>query len=523
MSSLKKSLPAILYTAILVSVLTIFTAYASFKADMEMLAMNMAESLKLTRQISVRFTTVSEDKAYMLSLLPIYKALQKQLKPYVKDIRMNTFRGEEQTTIRSMILSGSAEYAPIGIYEQQVDSLILFGTYYLLEGNLKQVNFALTVINNRSENLFQSNEYAISKTDCPPAIIREVFVKIRDKHAFGRIAYKGKLIIELNNLFNSANNNLLAYPAEYRFEKRHPYAIQWQVDMLKEILSLKYGIFFNSDSKNSIIVEPTGMLVFIRNGKERQIDRVIDGEPLLPVQFLEEFDSLHYIYSSMHTSAPYITMEAKPYVTAGEKTIRDRIYETFHTYYPQLFTSFNYDLLNKIYIDKGHPSILVGTKLVSDPRTGKEIINYSWHSKQSWLAGLKKARAERNRTFDVDTYVMGIFNDNLDPYRYWAIIAQKWKTKDLYGNVVYNDDGFLIVNFDFDANLQLKGFAIHYRLWFYNYQYDNCELGITRYEKLIKDLNRHFVNGLHGIDSTLKQAMRDFLIEKIRSISMNIK
>ncbi len=503
--------------------ITAVSISGSFKSDMDLLAMNMAKSLKFTPQKVVCITVIPDDKSYMLPMMPVYKELQKHLESFAKEVRFNSFRGRESTIIKEMVLSGSLEYKPFGFHEKSVDSLILYGTCYLVEDNPEQINFDITVIDIRANRLFQSSEITLNKVDCPKTIARGIFNTFRDKQVFQEIAFKGKIIAELDKLFNCANNNLLAYPAKYRFEKKNPYAIQWQVDMLKETLSLKYGITFNNECDNTIIVQPTGVVVFARNNIERQIDRVIDGEPLLPVQFLEEYDSLYYLYSAMNTPVQKAVFETKPWETSGEKSIRDQIYKIFNTYYPKLFSTFNYSLLNDIYVDTKHPSILVGTKLVSDPGSGRELINYSWHSKQGWLAGLRKAHQERNRSFDVDTYVMGIFNDNLDPHRYWAIVAQKWQTKDMYGNCVYSDDGFLIVNFDFDADRQLKEFAIYYRLWFYNYQYDNIETGVTRYDKLQYDINSHFVNGLNGIDSTLKEGMRDFLIRKIRVISSHIK
>lgn len=492
---------------------------ASFNSDMELIAMNMAKALRLSPQKSINITTIPEDKSYMLSIIPIFKAIKKHLAAYVNEVRLHSFRGEENAIIRSMILSGSSEYAPLMVDECRVDSLILTGSYYLINGPLDKVNFVVNVINLQSENLFQSNEYTISKADCPPAIKREVFGKLHNREAFAEIEYRGRVIKKLDNLFNSTNNNLLAYPAEYHFEKRHTYAIQWQVDILKEVLSLKYAISFNRSGKNSIILEPTGALVFIREGNERQVDNAVDGEPLLPAEFLEEFDSLYYLHSSPNTGVSQTRVEKKQYTTEREKTIRNRIYETFNTYYPKLFTPLNYEMLDKIFVEKSHPSILVGTKLSSNPRVGREVVKYKWHSKKSWLAGLLKAHLQRNRSFEVNTEVMGVFSDNLDPHRYWAIILQKWMTKDRYGKVVYQDDGFLIVNFDFKADMTLKDFKVHYRLWFYNYQYDDIELGIARYEKLIYDINQHFVSGLGGIDTELKNAMRDFIIDKIRSVN----
>ena len=510
----------ILCVAILVMALSIS---ASFTSDMEMLAMNMAKSLGLTPHQSISMTVLPEDKAYMLPLSPVYNELKKYLQAYTHTITFNTFRGRDNAVIREMVLSGSYEYKPFGFHEKSVDSLILYGTCFLDDADKDRMCLTLTVIDIRANRLFQSNEVVLNKHECPASIARGLFAAIADKQVFRETVFKGRIITELDRLFNSAHNNLLAYPAQYRFEKKHPYALQWQVDLLKETLSLKYGITLNKESVNTIRIEPTGAVVFTRENNERGLDRIIDGEPLLPVQFLEEYDSLYYLYSTMNQPVSHAAFEAKPWKTGGEKSVHDQIYTVFHSYYPQLFTTGNFPALDRIFVDKGHPSILVGSKLVSDPATGKEVVAYSWHSKQSWLAALKRAHQERNRTFNVDTYVLGIFSDNLDPNRYWAIVVQKWRTKDLYGNCVYADDGFLIVNFDFDTHHKLKEFAIHYRLWFYNYQYHDREAGISRYDKLVYDLDRYFVNGLGGIDSTLKKGMRDFLIRKIRTISSQIK
>ncbi len=512
-------LKVLILRVIIITLLAALPLFATFESDMETLAMNMAKTLKLSPQTSISMTTIPEDKSYMLSMVPVFNAIKKHLTPYVNEVRLHSFRGEENAILRSMILSGSSEYAPINIRERRADSLVLTGSYYLIDGSFDKVNFIITVINLQSQTLFQSLEYTVSKTDCPPAIKREIFSNLHNKEAFAEIEYRGRVIKKLDNIFNSANNNLLAYPAEYRFDKRHPYAIQWQVDILKEIMSLKYAISFNRTCKNSIILEPAGALIFIRDGNERQVDNVVEGEPLLPAEFLEEFDSLYYLHSSPHTGASQTRLEKKCYATVREKTIRDRIHETFNTYYPGLFSPFNYDMLDKIFVEKAHPSILVGTKLSSDPRTGRETVTYRWHSKKSWLIGLLKAHLQRERTFDIDTRVMGVFNDNLDPHRYWAVILQKWNTMDRHGKVVYEDDGFLIVNFDFRADLSLKDFKVHYRLWFYNYQYDDIELGIARHEKLVYDINKHFVNGMGGIDTELKNAMRDFIIDRIRMVN----
>jgi hypothetical protein len=116
----------------------------------------------------------------------------------------------------------------------------------------------------------------------------------------------------------------------------------------------------------------------------------------------------------------------------------------------------------------------------------------------------------------VHTAPIGIFADNLDPHRFWAVVLQRWQTLDRFGMAVYEDQGFLLVNFDFDDNAAVREFRIHCRLWFYDYRYDDAETGVRRHEKLANDINRYFVQGVDGIDDALKGAMRDLLIATVK-------
>lgn len=219
----------------------------------------------------------------------------------------------------------------------------------------------------------------------------------------------------------------------------------------------------------------------------------------------------------MENSGKTKKMEEKKFSTSNEVKIRDKIFETFNIYYPAIFNPFDYEKLNTIFFDKKEPSILVGIVNSSDPTTGKEIVTYRWQTKQAWLDHLKKLVEVDHRTFEIKTSVMKVFNDDLDANRYWAIVRQNWKTKDSFGKTIYQDDGFLFVNFDFTADKVLKDFKIYYRLWFFEYQYDDLELGIKRYEKLEKDITDHFKNGIKsGLSDNLKNAMCSYLIGQIR-------
>jgi hypothetical protein len=254
------------------------------------------------------------------------------------------------------------------------------------------------------------------------------------------------------------------------------------------------------------------------DGKRYSRAKLVNQEPLLPDSFPEENDSYHIVPTSMpSTKEPGI--ESRKYMTHDEKAVRDIIYATIDKYYPALFNPFNYQKLDELYVDQGCPSILVGTKVLDDPAKGREEIRYTWQNKKDWLNSLKKAVEERQRRFNVKTSVMGVFNDNLDQNRYWVIVKQNWQSKDQAGHVVYKDDSFFPVSFDFDADNKLKDFKIYYRLWFYDYKYDDLELGIKRHEKLARDIKQYFMDdkGISGIENSLKKAMTDFMISKIKT------
>ena len=503
----------ILIKALFLLCVNALVLFATFDEDIANIAEEIAENLKLSTDKPLFVTTLSEDKQYMLPLEPVFNKLKTSLKPYVSDIRFKNPQGSEVATLAGIIRGGTS----LGMEEMTVDSLILTGSYFLMDQSLDRVNCVLNIQDIRAVKLYQSEEFTIHANDCPPAIQRAIFNKLLNKESYGEIEYKGYVIDKLERLFNSGDNDLLLPPAVYSFVNRHPYAIQYQVNALKEILTLKYGVSFSQDSNNKIVIPADGSLIFIRDGKERPLQKIIDGEPLYSNDFSSQCSSYFYMSSSMENSGKTKKMEEKKFSTSNEVKIRDKIFETFNYYYPALFNPFDYEKLNTIFFDKKEPSILVGIVNSSDPTTGKEIVTYRWQTKQAWLDHLKKLVEVDHRTFEIKTSVMKVFNDDLDANRYWAIVRQNWKTKDSFGKTIYQDDGFLFVNFDFTADKVLKDFKIYYRLWFFEYQYDDLELGIKRYEKLEKDITDHFKNGIKsGLSDNLKNAMCSYLIGQIR-------
>jgi len=216
-------------------------------------------------------------------------------------------------------------------------------------------------------------------------------------------------------------------------------------------------------------------------------------------------------YSKPCTTYKYLVssnnkhFETREFRTPDELKVHDIIFETFNNYYPGLFDSLDYENLNKIFV--GSSSVLIGNIKSSDPITGREFVEYSWITKQKWLDHLKQLHDSFNRSFEVRTGVMMVFNDDLDFNRYWAIVRQNWKTKDSFGKTVCQDNGFLLAAFDFTSERVLKDFKIGFQFGFYEYQYDDIELGIKRYQKIENDITTHFKNEIKSLSGSLKNAM----------------
>ena len=490
--------------------------FASFSSDLDTLAKKMAVELKLSPQRSVSITTFNIDRNYLLSLDPVFDKLKEKLAPYVKKVVFNPFADEG--LIDDIIVAG--DHGTIPMSERKVDSLLLTGYYRIYKSDSSKINFKIKISDIQGQVLFKSEEYTILMADCPSEIKIDIFDKLTSSETFRELQYRGRLITELNDLFATQNNNLQAYPREYRFEKKNPYALQWQVETLRDILSRKYNITMSNSSANTITIEQSESVVFSRDGKEYSRAHLVKGDAPWPEEFPSAKDT--YIIPVSNPTSNDITFENSTFTTLPQKTRRDAIFEIFDTYYPALFNNFNYQRLDEIFFSEyGDSTILVGTVVVDDARTGREQIRYGWKTKTDWLNSLKKAVEEQNRRFCVKTSIMQLFKDKSNPDRFWAIVKQKWQTKDMDGNVVYQDNGFLLVNFDFKADNTLKDFKIYYRLWFYDYKYDDLELGIKRYEKLSDDIKTAFFgkNAVGEIDSSLKRRMMDYLITTVKTFN----
>lgn len=370
------------FMAIIISTVTI---HASFEQEISKIAKEISEELKLSPDRPLYITCVPDNDSYMLPMGPVYNELKKKLRPHVSEIRFRSPMGNEMITLINIIRGGT----PLALEDIPIDSLILTGGYFLMNKDLDRVNCVLKIQDIYTTNIYQSSEFTIFANDCPPELNRKLFNTLVNKEAYGEIEYKRCLIEKLEILFNTTDNDLLIPPACYVFVNKNNYAIPYQLNAFKEILNLKYGISYFPESKDSIIVKADGTVSFIKNGKERQLQKVIDGEPLYP-NFPSRCDSYEYSDTTSKGNGSVKKMETRKISTEAEFKVRDKIFEMFTCYYPKLFNPFNYEKLDKIFADRNEPSILTGIVIPPDPSTGKEIVIYRWVTKDEWLGDLKK-------------------------------------------------------------------------------------------------------------------------------------
>ena len=502
------------FRVVLLVFLITLPTFASFSSDFDTLARQIAQEMKLSPEKALNITTINIDKNYMLDLSGVFKKLKEKLAPYAKDVKFTPVGGEESDIVRVIVMS--SEYAPIPLEERKADSLLMTGYYRISEKDSTLAYFHIKIVDWNSRPVFESDPIIINAGDCPPAVKFEVFDILSNPLKRGEIEYRGRIIKDFDNLFYHTPNSLLASPAQYLFKKQHPYAFGWQIEQIKDILLRRYGITLCENCPSSIAVVQSGSVIFSRDGKKYSRAGLVDGQSLLPDSFPEEKNIYHYINNSVSAADTEVKIESRTCRTEKEMSAREKIYRIFNEEYSKLFDPFNYEKLNQIFLDKNHPNILVGSVLKEDPATGTEIVRYNWMTKKNWLDNLKIKAESGQQRFKVSTAVMGLFNDNLDNNRYWAIVKQKWQNVDLLGHTTYTDIGFLFVNFDFTDQMELKEFKIHYRLWFNDYKYDDVERNVKRYQKLETDIRANFEIGMSGMDSTLKKGIREFLIQKVK-------
>lgn len=460
---------------------------------------DLFEQLHLDNHSTLNITVLEDDKNYLLPLTPIYEEIKKGLSTKVKEVHFHSVQGKAMAPIYELLTMTNGN-ANIPVPDITVDSLIFSGTYDILSTDSVYCKLEILDINGTEKF---SETFIVKKGDSPQMDM-EFFHQLEDPEMYENISYRKRVIKAVDELYYNSQFSFFSLPAIYRFEKINPYANDKQVETVRWILGRKYGITIDNSSQNTISVINGGSLVFVKNGKEFTIPHIVDGESMFPDIMNESLDSYEYEVNGNYYS--------KSIETPIEKNIRNQIITTFEDIYPTYFAPFNRQKLEQIYSPSGK-TILWGAVEASDPRTGVEKVRYVWLTRDQWIAALEN-KTNQGRRFDVTTKVLKIYQSSVSNTRYWAIIRQDWQTFNRSNRLVYHDDGFLIVNFDFDPTSgNLQNFEIGYRIWINDYKYDQISPRLTRVEKLSYDLQRYFIDEVHGIDTHLKYEIVDYIID----------
>lgn len=507
---------------LLLLITILFTVHAGFQDDMANIAQNMANTslpgLTSTSLSSLNkpltITTIEFDDNYDISMKPIWDALMPKLNAYAKKVNFAPHHGAVSSIARSM--QSSAKESAI------MDSLALGGHWIIEPDDPQTVYFQISLYNKKGNILFTSQEYAISKSNAPAALKRDLFKKIGNEDYLEEIIYKGDLIEKLDNLFNtSSSHSFLTSPATFSFVNNSTYGLEWQTEIIKGVLSRRYGIKY-ANVKDRILIQANNTFKITRLGKSMTIPNICDGTPLFPMPE----DSIK--------DTAYITMDNKytPIEIPQEgfmRKVNSRIETLFNEEFPCYFEPFNMANLKKLFTLSGEKTILVGSidKKQSNPVTGKEVVRYSWRTASDWLNGLQAIATQKKYRFKLKTKLMSIIQDNSDPYRYWAVVRQEWRTESRGGKLQYEDNGFLVVNLNFNEDASLKNFKIEYRLWFYEYEYDHRQDGVvitSRGQKLANDLDREFRKGFKGgINKEVQEKISTYIVDQMDVVRGSIR
>lgn len=489
---------------------------ADTHSDIELFSQKIISSLELTPQSKISVSLLEKDRNYMLDLAPIYELIRAELvkKLSGSQVLFTSIEGRSSSVVYDLLTRQPVDG---GVRLKELDTLFLSGDYTIDSDSLIYCTIQLSTSLART---LCSSTFEIQKKDALPSFKAKLFRYVSDKKLKEQTLYRGRVIEAVNAMVNASEGNLFYYPAAFRFVKENPYANVKQLDLLKEVLSYRYGVLFRSDASAKITVSYDGVVLIERDGNSVTLADLVDGEALLPDNF--DRDMSKVLVPVRDYKKEEVHYEDRPF-RKGESFVPQKIKEIFEVDFPSLFSPLRADSLRSLFYNREN-SILVGTLQKSDRATGRETVSYRWSSSEEWITRLEQLQ-KRGRRFHVSTKVMKVLQDELSATRYWAIIKQDWETY-YQGSPVYSDMGFLLVNFDFDmSNHKLKEFKISYRLWFYDYRYKELETGLGRVDKLRYDLEQYFVDphkGVSGIPINLKEELVSYIVKKADEVDKRI-
>lgn len=458
-------------------------------------------------------------ESHILTLQPIFDSLKKIIKRKSADFKFHNIGSIYYPYINAMIITESSNILSssrvkkfTGIKSSNI--YFISGAFSIIDSlSNNKINFKIKLSTIRGEKLFESISYVINpvSNDLKCKLMQEKSLTevIKSAHNYIRIS------LELSKFFKKHGSAILQYPAKYSFTYDH-YADGIDVENVKTLLKMNYGIQLISNSQNKITIEHDGKISFenFENGKKiiHQTGNIVHtydvdwGDDNIQ----GDDSSVYYTENDSVFSRAFIQ---------SDSVIYKEIKNFMENNYPGLFNPFQYDILNALFYKTDYRSILVGKVIDRE----KEIVQYKWRKKENWLKDLNRLYENEGRRYFLNTRVLRMYEDPDFEGRYWAIVYQDWQTA-IVGRLKpgYQDDGFLIMYFDFNLDNELT-VNIYLRLWFNNYKKTTQDGLLTPILKLRRDINKYFINQkMKGINNTIKKNMAEAII-KCKRQSMNNK
>ncbi|MFC1585684.1 hypothetical protein ACFL5V_09075 [Fibrobacterota bacterium] len=525
--------------------------------ELEGLTSSLIASLSVPKDKPFSLSTRSEDDRYLIKLDEFWGLLTECVRErHNRQFKINIVDGAlGQMAMNFYLEADRAGHEDLELGLSKLDSLII-GAELTLKRRPFSLHLKLRVTDLGARNIFTSKYFEVSKVKGHPGIDLEIFDNLSHARDIDRAIYNHRVIEEVNTNLFKANPVYASSKNNFSFKRDWPYGNPDQVTAIKNILRRVFGFTFSQAAADVIKLTGDGALVFVKAGQETVIPDLVDVMDMVDEELEWDTDAFMAetvpavesggkvtrpaVYEKITFEKPKADVKnipvKEPRMTVGEK-IEYTIEKTFAGAYGRDGAKPDFKYLKKVFRGK-KKNIMKGNVKV-DPILGREVVRYYWDTPQSYLSSLKSMVEKSDYRFDVDMEVMKLYQDHKIPSRYWAVVYQNWDTRNYKGNVVYRDDGFLFINFDFDDSGQLSDFQIFYRLWFYNYKYDKPEIGYKRWQLIEDDIKgafslledskivfgrkegKKFINddsqrGLSGIDKGLADRMRKDLVNAIR-------
>ncbi len=413
--------------------------------------------------------TITDDGRYGLDLTPLFEALEHAVQHRAEDIVFSTIHR---------------------------NSLLLTGEYYF-DPVLRTLEITLFLFNG-DDLLFESRKIDI--TECIPEAIPNYKTLFDNGFREEQLCIKGVISDRINRVIrNGTLPDILLTTRSFKVvSKSGGPQLHWDERVLVQLLENQFGIMISPNVSGEITFRNDGSVLFTLGSKQQLLTDILPSVVRHPEAVRDGYltaieNNDHYIYERVDSELPV------------EEEILSTIQLFFNEQYPSYFSHFSPADLRALFPKQNENSILTGTVL-SDTE-----VRYNWRTPRDWVSRLGQLY-NSGRRFDVTCTVREIIQDPHSQFRFWAVVDQKWVTRDGAGIELYQDDGFLLVNFDFTSRGELHNMAFHYRLWFYNYPYKlNGDIALTRENAILRDISDG-LRSVHGMDISLKEQIKRSLL-----------